>query len=243
MLTESLKSAYSDTVITPVLSPAPAGKTTVIRGIIHGLLMGRLAGGERLTEQAAAEMFEVSRTPVREAMLELVAMGIAQLKRNCGAVILPFGTRELRNVYAVRALLEVEAARLAASRISQETVEQLITGFEALSDHRRPDSGWNKDRELHSTLALASGNPRLAGDIARYNTLVQTIREVVDTSGTNLQERSIQEHLKILHACRNRDPAGAANAMQKHLNQALDSALRTLTQEPLDSMKKRGVCR
>ena len=91
----------------PTPSPSPAGKTAVIRGVIHGLLAGRLAGGERLTEQAAAEMFRVSRTPVREAMLELAAMGVAQLKRNCGAVILPFGIAELRDIYAVRSLLEV----------------------------------------------------------------------------------------------------------------------------------------
>lgn len=230
-------------VTSPTPSPSPAGKTAVIRGVIHGLLAGRLTGGERLTEQAAAEMFQVSRTPVREAMLELAAMGVAQLKRNCGAVILPFGTAELRDVYAVRSLLEVEATRLAASRVPQETVERLLSDFESLSNQRRHDAGWNKDRELHSTLALASGNPRLAGDISRYNTLVQTIREAVDTTGTNLQERSIQEHLRILHACRNRDSARAAAAMQQHLDQALGSALKTLEQKQQEASKKRGVRR
>ncbi len=235
----NLRSQFTSRVPPPSPSPSPAGKTAVIRGIIHGLLAGRLVGGERLTELAAAEMFNVSRTPVREAMLELTAMGIMQLKRNCGAILLPFGPDELRDVYAVRALLEVEAARLAASRIPQETIERLLGDFQSLSLQRRPDAGWQKDRELHSTLALASGNPRLAGDISRYNTLIQTIREAVDTTGTNLQERSIQEHLKILHACRERDSVRAATAMQQHLAQALDSALRTLQQKPRETTRKR----
>ena len=225
----------------PVHPPnsTPAGKTTVIRGVIHGLLSGRLQGGQRLTEVAAAEMFRVSRTPVREAMLELAAMGITQLKRNCGAVLLPFGPDELHDVYAVRSLLEVEATRLAASRIPLETVERLLVDFAELASQRRPDLGWAKDRELHSTLALASGNPRLAGDISRYNTLVQTIREAVNTTGTNLQAQSIQEHLRILHACRERDPLKAAESMRQHLAQALDSALKTLNTPSVMPPKRR----
>jgi DNA-binding GntR family transcriptional regulator len=233
-MTATSESVLLPTVTFPAQTHAPAGKTAVIRGVIHGLLSGQFLGGQRLTEQTAAELFNVSRTPVREAMLELNAMGITQLKRNCGAVLRPFGPNELRDVYAVRALLEVEAARLAASRIPQETVERLLGDFQILSNQQRPDIGWQKDRELHSALALASGNPRLAGEISRYNSLVQTIREAVDASQSNLQERSIQEHLAILHACRDRDPARAASAMQKHLAQALESALQTLDQRPHD---------
>ena len=70
------------------ISPA-AGKFHVVRGVIHGLLKGRWQGGDRLTELEAAEWFKVSRTPVREAPVELAAVGIVQLRRNCGAIFLP----------------------------------------------------------------------------------------------------------------------------------------------------------
>ena len=96
------------------LSPQRAGKAHVVSGVIHGLLQGRWRGGERLTEEAVAQIFAVSRTPVREGLLELAAMGMVQLRRNCGAVLQPFGPKQLSEIYAVRTLLEVEAARLAS---------------------------------------------------------------------------------------------------------------------------------
>jgi DNA-binding GntR family transcriptional regulator len=89
-------------------SPLPqlSGKAHVVSGVIHGLLQGRWRGGERLTEEAVAQMFSVSRTPVREGLLELASMGMVQLRRNCGAVLQPFGPQQLSEIYTVRTLLE-----------------------------------------------------------------------------------------------------------------------------------------
>ena len=96
-------------------NPRSAGKRIVVRGILAGLLKGEWLGGARLTEAEAVEKFGVSRTPVREALLELQGLGLIELRRNCGAVFLPFGPEQLREIYDVRSLLEVEATRLAAS--------------------------------------------------------------------------------------------------------------------------------
>lgn len=115
------------TIPTPLSQPA--GKANVVSGVIHGLLQGRWRGGERLTEEAVAQTFAVSRTPVREGLLELAAMGMVQLRRNCGAVLQPFGPAQLSEIYAVRTLLEVEAARLAAVRIRASLVDALRLDF------------------------------------------------------------------------------------------------------------------
>jgi hypothetical protein len=58
----------------PSLPSQLAGKAHVVSGVIHGLLQGRWRGGERLTEEAVAQMFSVSRTPVREGLLELASI-------------------------------------------------------------------------------------------------------------------------------------------------------------------------
>jgi DNA-binding GntR family transcriptional regulator len=209
--------------------PSPAaGKARVVRGVVRGLLKGQWAGGDRLTEVETAELFQVSRTPVREALLELASMGIIELKRNCGAVFRPFGAKELMDLYAVRSLLEVEAARLAAKRISNATLEELIREFEALLRSGKPDTGWRLDLKLHGAVAEAAGNPRLADEIARYRDLVQTMRETVGTTLANVHGTSVKEHLAILDQLQTRDPAGAAEAMRLHLLQAANSALEAL---------------
>jgi DNA-binding GntR family transcriptional regulator len=214
--------------MTPGISASPgppAGKARVGRGVIHGLLKGRWRGGDRLTEAEAAELFEVSRTPVREALLELASMGIVELRRNCGAIFLPFGEPELRDLYAVRSLLETEAARLAATRIDDALIDHLRTAFDQLRREQRPDNDWQLDRELHAAIAHAAGNPRLAAEIARYGDLVQTMREAVGSVLADIHSTSLTDHLRILRCLKQRNPEAAAKAMRRHLAQAAESAL------------------
>jgi DNA-binding GntR family transcriptional regulator len=205
-----------------------AGKTHVVRGVIQGLLKRRWSGGDRLTEAEASDFFEVSRTPVREALVELASLGIVELRRNCGAVFLPFGEKELRDLYAVRSLLEVEAARLAAGRMPGGEARRLRQEFEKLKRERRSDAGWHLDRELHAAIAQAADNPRLAGEIARYGDLVQTTREAVGGTLADIHSTSVNEHLRILRALESRKPDRAAEAMRLHLQQAADSAAKAL---------------
>ena len=207
------------------LSPQRAGKAHVVSGVIHGLLQGRWRGGERLTEEAVAQIFAVSRTPVREGLLELAAMGMVQLRRNCGAVLQPFGPKQLSEIYAVRTLLEVEAARLAAVHIPASLVDTLLLDFERLKKEKRPDEGWKFDQLLHTTIATQSGNVRLAAEINRYTLLVQTMREAVGEVLSGIQSKSIKEHLEILECLGQRDATGASEAMKRHLDQAERSAL------------------
>lgn len=202
-----------------------ANKRIVVRGILRGLMAGRWKGNERITEATAVELFGVSRTPVREAMLELQGLGLLELRRNCGAVVLPFGETELREMYSVRALLESEAARLAATRIAPGDIERLHRDFLSIRDSDGIDPDWRHDRDLHRLVAESSGNRRLLAEIARYGELVQTIREIVVESTSGIHHTSADEHLRILAALAARDPEASATAMRRHLQQASESAV------------------
>lgn len=215
---------------TPSSNGSTAGKACVVRGVVHGLLRGRWQGGDRLTEIDGAALFKVSRTPVREALLELASMGIVELRRNCGAILLPFGEKELRNLYAVRTLLEAEAARLAATRMDDTCIDELKSDFTALRREQRHDTDWKLDRELHAAIAKSADNPRLAGEIARYGDLVQTMRVAVGTVIADIHSTSLTEHLRILRCLKQRDPDAAAEAMRQHLAQAASSAVAALKQ-------------
>lgn len=208
---------------------AKAGKARVVRGVVHGLLRGSWHGGDRLTEVEAARRFGVSRTPVREALLELASMGIVELRRNCGAVFRPFGLAELNDLYAVRALLEIEAARLAAPRIDAVVVERLKREFATLRREQRPDKDWKLDQDLHAAIAQACGNPRLEGEIVRYSGLVQTIREAVGGVLADIHSTSLTDHVRILRHLEHRDPEASGEAMRRHLAQAARSAVAVLS--------------
>ena len=207
-----------------------AGKAQVVRGVIHGLLHGRWTGGERLTEQSVAGLFEVSRTPVREAFLELEALGMLQLKRNCGAVLGAFGARQLAELYSVRMLLELEAVRLAASRMDGEIICRLVHKFEGLQSSGADDKDWALDQALHFEIAAASDNLRLRDEISRYGNLVQTVREVVGRRFCSVHSTSLAEHVDILHRLQSKDEAGAVASMRRHLEMAMSSALEALSE-------------
>jgi DNA-binding GntR family transcriptional regulator len=215
----------------PLESPmtsSSASKQKVVHGMLCGLMRGEWTGNERLTESAAVDLFGVSRTPVREAFLELQGLGLLELRRNCGAILLPLGPDELRDLYDVRSLLEVEAARLAAKRIPAVEVSRLTGVFTEIHEAGGTDPKWTHDRELHRLIAEHSGNPRLAAEIARYGELVQAMRMIVGASTFGIHSTSSAEHLAILEALSKKSSNRAANAMQAHLQQAADSAVAAL---------------
>ena len=177
-----------------------------------------------MTEAEAVEKFGVSRTPVREALLELQGLGLIELRRNCGAIFLPFGPEQLREIYDVRSLLEVEAARLAAGKIEEAGLDSLISAFNHIRESGGVDSEWTFDRDLHCTIAEASGNHRLSSEISRYGDVIQTVREIVGEQDYGIHETTADEHLAILRSIQQNNPDGAAAAMKLHLDQAAESA-------------------
>ena len=203
----------------------PVPKAVVATGICRAVLSGEWEPEKRLVEVELAERFNVSRTPVREALLELSGLGAVELRRNCGAVLCAFGPREVREIYGVRSILEVEATRLATGRIESDVLKRLREKFEALRVDGRADEGWILDKTLHGTIAEASGNRRLAGEISRYGDIVQAVRETVATQLGDIHASTIGEHLEIIDKLVESDTAGAAEAMRSHLEQAANSAI------------------
>ena len=100
------------------------------------IIDGQYAPGARITEQHIAAEFDTSRTPVREAMRQLVADGFAVFKPNSGTVVRSWTPTQIREIFDLRFLIESEVAALAAERISDEEIEALVQLQEAIeADH------------------------------------------------------------------------------------------------------------
>jgi DNA-binding GntR family transcriptional regulator len=198
--------------------------------LLVGIFQGRLRSGQRLVVQQLADLFRVSPTPVRESLVELASLGLVDLAPNRGAVVRPFGPKEVREISQVRRVLEVEATRCAAGRIEPAAIASLEHELASLHD-RAPGPAWDRlvrdlDTRLHGLIARSCGSDRLGAEINRYLDLFRTLRDVSHhrDSGTNYsRSNDLPEHLEIVRALHAGDADEAARAMDRHIRSAARS--------------------
>lgn len=209
------------------ISPAALGARRALRhDVVSRLLLeifkGNLPPGTRLIANKLSKQLGISATPLREALVELEAIGVVEINHNRGAIAAPFGPEQLRGIYQVRRVLEAEAARCACGHIPRAELEDLRDEFDEYAARRSKSAAWLKaamaaDTRLHETIAAACGSPRLAKEIDRYALLMQTISEAIGNRHHS-QEVSIREHLTIIAALLSGDSEASGRAMARHID-------------------------
>jgi DNA-binding GntR family transcriptional regulator len=202
------------------------------------VLSGEIPSGSRLRQEAIAREFGVSRTPVREALRQLQALGIARLEHNRGAIVRAPTPRELREAYEVRAELEGLAAELAASRILDEQLERLHEAqrlfrrsIETLIERRRrgreqtrwdDDSDWVRANDLfHQVIQEAGANGLLLRTIADlHRSFPRALTWSALSESSALLEENVRQHDGILEAIEARDPDESRRRMVEHVRSA-----------------------
>lgn len=200
------------------------------------ILQGRYRRGEHLQQDEICRRFAVSRTPAREALRKLQALGLVALIPNKGAMVQVPTVSELSEVYAVRAELEGFAAALAAEHRTDELVSRLSRAQEQLSEavgmigtETGPDRVPSPvDEQLrafndtfHELIHSAGGNQRLQGmihDLQRYFPK-DTVRLAI-TLPSDLRRFYVAEHDQILTEILNGRHEGARDAMRHHIHQS-----------------------
>ena len=129
------------------------------------IVAGILKPGERLDEVSLAEQFNVSRTPVREALLQLSSMGLVEMRPRRGNVVAQIGLKDLLDMFEVMAQLEGTCGRLAARRATKAEWE-LLAGVHDTSKRAVNNGDYNAyyqcNVEFHEIIYQASRNPFLA---------------------------------------------------------------------------------
>ena len=219
------------------LDRTPQLPTRIVEAIRREIGEGRLKPGDRLPgEQMLAETFKVSRNVVREAIARLRADGVVQSRQGIGAFVvrdtpLPILRVEpeaasnraaFTHVFELRAMLEVRAAGLAASR---GTAAQHAAISDALAKMRGlekwADKGVDADLEFHRAVALATGNDyvaRVVGFVSEHmrDSILETRRRP-NTNLTDIVDITIAEHEAIHAAIMARDAASARAMMERHI--------------------------
>ena len=202
---------------------AMAGQTeTLIETIMGWIDLGRLRPGDAIDEAALAAEYSVSRTPVREALLQLEAMGLIRRHPRKGATLFKPTLEEFLAILEVHAKLEGQAAGLAARRLSVAWAEKLEAAVTACEAHAAtkgdadPDGYYQLNLRFHETVALAAGNPFLTEMIkTNARKLLAYYRARYRYAGAIALSAS--EHRAIAGLIVARDSVGAETLMQRHV--------------------------
>ncbi|MFN4193512.1 MAG: GntR family transcriptional regulator [Tabrizicola sp.] len=194
----------------------------LVQRILERIDLGQLNPGDLLDEAELAEAHRVSRTPVREAILYLEALGLVRRLPRKGATIFRPTLEEFLAILEVHAKLEGQAAGLAARRLSRQGAEDLEAAVRACeakaeaSPDSDPDGYYQLNLRFHACVATASGNGVLLESLkTNARRLLAYYRARYRFQGAI--PASAAEHRRIARAIFDRDAAGAEALMQAHV--------------------------
>jgi DNA-binding GntR family transcriptional regulator len=191
--------------------------------LTEAIVDGRLEQNVMYSVQALADQFNVSRTPVREAILQLARRGLVQTVRNQGVLVVERSLGDLRQIFELRRWIEPPAVREVVERADEHDLARIHGHLEDMrrSAARRDAKTLAKhDRRLHNAIIVASGNLRAAR-------MLDEMRDFVITHGrttagrTRTFEDTMAEHERIVAAIDARDADAAAAYMVEHLDASL----------------------
>ena len=198
--------------------------------IREAIVDGRVLPGERLKEEELAQQLGISRTPIREALLVLQTEGLLEATPNRGATVRSYDRADLEEMYDLRALLESQAAGRAASRVSDEQLEELRAScarFAMLVGGDDLKALVAENAIFHDTILKASGSERLAGMVRQVVAMPLVYQSYVWYS-TEQVAASYRSHLELTDALGAGDGARAEEVMRAHVFDARDVLVRHL---------------
>lgn len=198
----------------------------VARRISADILRGEFPPGSRLREEQLAAAYRVSRTPVREALIELSTTGLVELIPNRGAMVLTLTLADVREVYEVRALLEGEAAGRAARVATHELLSDLARACDRLAAlHAAPAAEQlAADTAFHYRIADASGNALLARLVRQVSAIPEAYRSLIAYTVADMREAE-RQHRDIAAELGRHHSQRAAALARAHVRWAAQMAL------------------
>jgi len=214
----------ADAVSTPPSQLAQTATTKVHEVIKQRILDGHYQAHEYIREASIARELEVSRTPVREALRELVSEGWLEAIPHHGSRVVAWTEKDAREVFELRLVLEPMAVHLASECMNQECLahlEEMAARMEQLTERVESDPSVRNEiaslnHEFHRKLILASGNQRLATVLESVVRTSVIRRNFGNYDLANLR-RSMRHHREILEAIRAGSPSWAEHLMHAHL--------------------------
>jgi DNA-binding FadR family transcriptional regulator len=214
----------------------------IARKLAKAIADGAYEVGQRLpSERELAQSFEVSRPTVREAIIALELDGLVDVRLGSGVYVLnrrpPSGHEGVKDIgpfelLEARRAIEGEACALAALRIDDAQIEQLMS----LIEEMRTDNQQNEiimsedaDRRFHELIAASTQNSAIIAAVQMLwdaRSRSPQSHQLDDKGRARGLKPPIEEHTQIVRALKRRDPDGARAAMHKHLTRVIEGFLK-----------------
>ncbi|HVR45201.1 MAG TPA: GntR family transcriptional regulator [Candidatus Binatia bacterium] len=181
------------------------------------ILQGTFAAGDPLPQEEIAARYGVSRSPLREALRQLESEGWIDYQPNRGAVVATITAKDVRELYAVRHILEEGAIERAIPQLDDARLREAKRIDSELRHTTDPAKAVVLHREFHETIYGALENPRLIEAIFRHHVRAQRLPDPQARIAA-VAKASRVDHRVLLEACERRDRRAAVHATREHLN-------------------------
>lgn len=206
------------------------------------ILTCTLSPGQVVSERELARKYEISKTPIREALAQTCHDGLVQRLPGRGYMVAPITIKDIRDLFDLRLIMEV----VAVERAAQHPSSALISELKKMSDVRyiidEPESHISflrTNREFHLALAEAAENRRL---VSVLNDLFNEMERLFHL-GLRLRDSSqemVHEHQEVVTALEKGDVAGARKAVTEQIMSSRDRILEAIMQGDIQSVQVSG---
>lgn len=222
------------------VAPKPKSNSAVaLEKLRHLIFSGELPAGSDHLESELAARLGMSRTPVREAALQLEGQGLLKVRARKGVRILPISIEDMIEIYDVLTELESMAAASAAKKgydpKQLQTLERTITDMEAALSAADRDAWAAADDAFHAELVQLGGNSRV---VAIVGQMVDQVRraKAVTLYMRPLPTQSNKDHRSVLEAISDGDPQAAHDIHYAHRTAAKNVLITLLRQNRLHNL-------
>ena len=195
------------------------------------IISNGLTAGQKLVDRDLAELLEVSRTPIREALGRLTMIGLVEKRARRGYYVRKFSADDVNDLYEFRKMLEVHSVKLAAQNAQASHFAEFDRILSELGKLPSDLGGHAKavelDIQIHELIARASGNASLHQAI--QNVLHKVMCFIsVEIAGQGSLAAAYQQHQSLLRLIKENDVEGAVELICMHVDTAKGSLVSVL---------------
>lgn len=211
-------------------------KRLAYESIRTAVLQRQLKRNVIYSEQWFADKFKISRTPVREALLQLRTEGLIDVLPNRGVIIHPLTLQDAKDICHMRAAIEGYCSAHLAQHAQEPEAQKALERIETVLERCRQNFNYEDELQFHLEIIQYSGNQEFFTCFSRMRTKIDVFwNEAV--GGENRQAEIYYEHKEILDAMKRGDALHAREASEHHLEIVLGKLQKGDLLTPIGELK------
>ncbi|MDD5972728.1 MAG: GntR family transcriptional regulator [Spirochaetales bacterium] len=198
-------------------------KSMVYKSMYEDIMLGKYLPGMTFSEKDLVEIYQISKSPIREALIELCNEGMLRSIPRFGYEVLEISQSELRDVKETRAILELGALNICFDKISSEDISHLRKVIE--NAHNEGEKSvllhWNRNIQFHLELATLAGNEYLIKQLQSTLTLMGRAYSQYQSkkhNKTTFKSGESHNHANLIDAIEKKDKEKALEILARDLD-------------------------